>query len=90
MRAGPTCAYLMIEQHCLSAYCATNDCSPFAFQPDTSIARGSESTPGRVVLASSDHPVGLRMNQLPSFVPPDDDRDVYLVLDDFGGRLGRA
>jgi hypothetical protein len=30
------------------------------------------------------------MNQLPSIVPPDDDRDVYLVLDDFGGRLGRA
>lgn len=23
-------------------------------------------------------------------MPPDDDRYVYLVLDDFGGRLGRA
>jgi hypothetical protein len=26
----------------------------------------------------------------PSIVPETDDRDVYLVLDDFGGRLGRA
>jgi hypothetical protein len=25
-----------------------------------------------------------------SIVPETDDRDVYLVLDDFGGRLGRA
>ncbi len=26
----------------------------------------------------------------PSIVPEPDDRDVYLVLDDFGGKLGRA
>jgi len=30
------------------------------------------------------------MSQSPSIVPEDDNRDVYLVLDDFGGRLGRA
>jgi hypothetical protein len=30
------------------------------------------------------------MSQSPSIVPPDDDRDVYLVLDDYGSRLGRA
>jgi hypothetical protein len=30
------------------------------------------------------------MSQSPSIVPEDADRDVYLVLDDFGGRLGRA
>jgi hypothetical protein len=42
------------------------------------------------VLASPNHSVELRMSRSPSFVPPDDDRDVCLVLDDFGGRLGRA
>ena len=26
----------------------------------------------------------------PSIVPPEADQDTYLVLDDFGGRLGRA
>jgi len=26
----------------------------------------------------------------PSIVPDPDDRDIYLVLDEFGGRLGRA
>jgi hypothetical protein len=30
------------------------------------------------------------MSRSPSIVPETDDRDVYLVLDDFGGRLGRA
>ena len=31
------------------------------------------------------------MRPLPSIAPAlPDDRDVYLVLDDFGGRLGRA
>jgi hypothetical protein len=30
------------------------------------------------------------MSQSPSIVPEDDNRDVFLVLDDFGGRLGRA
>jgi hypothetical protein len=30
------------------------------------------------------------MPRSPSIVPDQDDRDVYLVLDDFGGRLGRA
>jgi hypothetical protein len=30
------------------------------------------------------------MSQSPSIVPEDDNRDVYLVLDDFGGRVGRA
>ena len=30
------------------------------------------------------------MPRSPSIVPETDDRDVYLVLDDFGGRLGRA
>jgi hypothetical protein len=30
------------------------------------------------------------MRRSPSIVPDQDDRDVYLVLDDFGGRLGRA
>jgi hypothetical protein len=30
------------------------------------------------------------MSQSPSIVPDDTNRQVYLVLDDFGGRLGRA
>jgi hypothetical protein len=30
------------------------------------------------------------MHNSPSIVPDQDDRDIYLVLDDFGGRLGRA
>jgi hypothetical protein len=30
------------------------------------------------------------MNNSPSIVPSLEDRDIYLVLDDFGGRLGRA
>jgi hypothetical protein len=30
------------------------------------------------------------MTGSPSIVPEDDNRDIYLVLDDFGGRLGRA
>lgn len=30
------------------------------------------------------------MRSSPSIVPDRDDRDIYLVLDDFGGRLGRA
>jgi hypothetical protein len=30
------------------------------------------------------------MRTSPSIVPRDDDQDVYLVMDDFGGRLGRA
>ena len=30
------------------------------------------------------------MGSSPSIVPDSPDRDVYLVLDDFGGRLGRA
>jgi hypothetical protein len=30
------------------------------------------------------------MSQSPSIVPEDSDQDIYLVLDDFGGRLGRA
>jgi hypothetical protein len=30
------------------------------------------------------------MPRSPSIVPESDDRDVYLVLDDFGGRFGRA
>jgi hypothetical protein len=30
------------------------------------------------------------MRSSPSIVPDQDDRDIYLVLDDFGGRLGRA
>ena len=30
------------------------------------------------------------MRQSPSIVPDDLDRDVYLVLDDFGSRLGRS
>ena len=30
------------------------------------------------------------MPWLPSIVPKLDDREIYLVLDDFGGRLGRA
>jgi hypothetical protein len=30
------------------------------------------------------------MRRSPSIVPDPDDRDIYLVLDDFGGRLGRA
>jgi hypothetical protein len=30
------------------------------------------------------------MHSSPSIVPDADDRDIYLVLDDFGGRLGRA
>jgi hypothetical protein len=30
------------------------------------------------------------MHSSPSIVPQSDDQDVYLVLDDFGGRLGRA
>jgi hypothetical protein len=30
------------------------------------------------------------MHISPSIVPRDDDQDVYLVMDDFGGRLGRA
>jgi hypothetical protein len=28
------------------------------------------------------------MHRSPSVVPPGDDLDIYLVLDDFGGRLG--
>jgi hypothetical protein len=31
-----------------------------------------------------------RTDQSPSIVPPEANRDTYLVLDDFGGRLGRA
>lgn len=30
------------------------------------------------------------MRRSPSIVPDTDDRDIYLVLDDFGERLGRA
>ena len=31
------------------------------------------------------------MSRAPSIIPPEtSDQDVYLVLDDFGGRLGRA
>jgi hypothetical protein len=30
------------------------------------------------------------MRSSPSIVPDQDDRDIYLVLDDFGGHLGRA
>jgi hypothetical protein len=30
------------------------------------------------------------MRRSPSIVPEDDTPDVYLVLDDFGGRIGRA
>lgn len=30
------------------------------------------------------------MHRSPSIVPDPDDREVYLVLDDFGGRLGHA
>jgi hypothetical protein len=29
-------------------------------------------------------------DQSPSIVPPGDDQDVYLVLDDFGGRIGQS
>ena len=33
----------------------------------------------------------MRMSdRSPSIVPPGDDRDVYLVLDEFGGRIGQA
>ena len=31
-----------------------------------------------------------RPEQSPSIVPPGNDRDVYLVLDDFGGRIGQS
>ena len=31
-----------------------------------------------------------RPEQSPSIVPPGNDQDVYLVLDDFGGRIGQA
>jgi hypothetical protein len=31
-----------------------------------------------------------RPDQSPSIVPPGNDQDVYLVLDDFGGRIGSA
>jgi hypothetical protein len=34
--------------------------------------------------------VELRMSNSPSIVPDNPDREVYLVLDDFGGRLGLA
>jgi hypothetical protein len=30
------------------------------------------------------------MRTSPSIVPGDDDQDIYLVMDDFGGRLGLA
>ena len=30
------------------------------------------------------------MRQSPSIVPPAADQDIYLVLDDFGGRLGQS
>ena len=30
------------------------------------------------------------MRMSPSIVPRDDDQDIYLVMDDFGGRLGLA
>ena len=40
------------------------------------------------MLASAVH-LGLRMRPSPSIVPPGDERDVYLVLDDFG-RLGHS
>ena len=30
------------------------------------------------------------MRRSPSIVPPGNDQDVYLVLDDFGGRIGLA
>ena len=31
-----------------------------------------------------------RPEQSPSIVPPGEDHDVYLVLDDFGGRIGQS
>ncbi len=31
-----------------------------------------------------------RSDRSPSIVPPGNDHDVYLVLDDFGGRIGQA
>jgi len=31
-----------------------------------------------------------RSDRSPSIVPPGNDQDVYLVLDDFGGRIGSA
>jgi hypothetical protein len=31
-----------------------------------------------------------RSDRSPSIVPPGNDQDVYLVLDDFGGRIGQA
>ena len=31
-----------------------------------------------------------RPEQSPSIVPPGEDQDVYLVLDDFGGRIGQS
>jgi hypothetical protein len=31
-----------------------------------------------------------RPEQSPSIVPPGNDQDVYLVLEDFGNRLGQA
>ena len=34
--------------------------------------------------------VKLRMRRSPSIVPPEANQDTYLVLDDFGERLGRA
>jgi hypothetical protein len=32
----------------------------------------------------------MHMRTSPSIVPRDDDQDIYLVMDDFGGRLGLA
>jgi len=52
--------------------------------------RASDSTPavGQISLRLPQK-VKLRMRPSPSIVPPGDERDVYLVLDDFG-RLGRS
>jgi hypothetical protein len=41
------------------------------------------------MIASAFQLVELRMRPSPSIVPPGDERDVYLVLDDFG-RLGHS
>ena len=43
-----------------------------------------------ITFSQTRNPGSCVMRQSPSIVPDDLDRDVYLVLDDFGSRLGRS
>ena len=57
---------------------------------DTSDATGRFAILARLFIFSPS-PLESRMRRSPSIAPTSpDDHDIYLVLDDFGARLGRA